>query len=206
MIANRSLSIGAIVLAAGGSSRLGTPKQFVEFEGKTLLRRVVESVVHSAFDPVVIVCGNEIERVSDEVRGLDVIVCANPEWSSGMSSSIRAGLVRLLEVLPTIDAALITLCDQPFVEDRSFERLSSAFVSNDKEMAASEYDGIIGVPAIFSRRMFDDLRSLEGDRGARDLLRAPGASLVTVKTEEAAIDIDTAEDVSRLNSNDRDTD
>ena len=195
------MNIGAIVLAAGGSSRLGKPKQFVQFEGKTLLRRAAEMVVESSCSPVVIVSGSDHEKVSDEVAGLDVIVCSNSDWEAGMSSSIKVGLSKLLESRPSLDAALITLCDQPFVDLNVIERLILAFTSAEKDMAASEYDGVIGVPAIFSRAMFDKLGLLGGDRGARDLLRARGASIATVKTEEAAIDIDTDDDVEGLGAN-----
>ncbi len=98
-------AIGLIILAAGGSTRLGAPKQLLEYGGKTLIRRAAETALATPFRPVIVVLGAEAARVKDELAGLDVLIIENPAWPSGMGSSIRAGMA----LLPDADAVLLTL-------------------------------------------------------------------------------------------------
>lgn len=198
MTENKSLKIGGLLLAAGGSSRMGRPKQFLEFEGETLLRRTAKAMAQSVCDPVVAVLGGENEIAEGELAEINVESCLNPHWRSGMSSSIKAGLAKLLAIESELDAVVITLCDQPFVDVRTIDRLVETFANSGTQMVAAKYDGVAGVPALFSRVMFDALSRLEGDKGARDLLRDPEASIATIQIEEAAIDIDTLDDIGRL--------
>jgi molybdenum cofactor cytidylyltransferase len=93
---------------------------------------------------------------------------------------------------------VITLCDQPFVDAQMINQLGQTFVETRKEVVAAKYGGVVGVPALFSTAMFDALFKLEGDKGARDLIRDPDASIATIEIKEAAIDIDTPEDMDVL--------
>ena len=192
------LKIGGILLAAGGSSRLDQPKQFLQFEGNTLLRRAAEAMTESICDPVVAVLGCEKEKAVAGIADLPVKVRHNRDWRSGMSSSIKAGLQELLLIEPEISAVVITLCDQPFVNAETINRLAEQFAESRTKIVAAEYGGVAGVPALFSKEMFDALSKLEGDKGARDLIRDPNASVETIQIKEAAIDIDTPDDYDRL--------
>jgi molybdenum cofactor cytidylyltransferase len=198
MTGTEGLKIGAIILAAGGSSRLGQPKQFLEFEGKTLLRRAAEALVASNCNPVVAVLGAEKEKAESELAGLPVRIIENPEWRTGMSSSIKVGLKKLLSIDPGLDAVVITLCDQPFVSAETLGLITDKFAETNKRMVAARYEGVAAVPALFSREMFDALSKLSGDKGARDLLRDPNALIETVDIDKAAVDIDTPDDIHRL--------
>ncbi|MBL8183011.1 MAG: nucleotidyltransferase family protein [Blastocatellia bacterium] len=191
-------NIGGILLAAGGSSRLGRPKQLLEFNGKTLIRRAAETLVDSKCDLIVVVLGAEIERSSAELDGLDVAICINENWHSGMSSSIIAGLNSLLETEPTLDAVVITLCDQPHVTSDDINDLIVTYINTESPIVASQYGPTIGVPALFSSEMFTELFQLGGDKGARQLIRENIELAKTVLVEKAAIDIDTLEDLGNL--------
>ncbi len=193
-----NLKIGGILLAAGGSSRLGQPKQLLEFEGQTLLRRAAEAIAGSVCDPLVVVVGSENEKTEGEIADLSLTTCLNPDWRSGMSSSIKVGLNELLLKEPQIDAVIITLCDQPFVDADTIAHLVAIFKETRKSIVAAKYAGVVGVPALFSREMFEALSELQGDKGARDLIRDPSAAVETIEIEEAAIDIDTRDDLERL--------
>lgn len=197
MTADDSPKIGAILLAAGGSSRLGRPKQLVEFQGKTLIRRAAEMLVASVCSPVVVVLGAEIARCSDELAGLDISICINENWSDGISSSIKTGLRDLLELQPDVDAAVIALCDQPFVIDKDFNLLCETFFTAGLPIVAARYGETIGVPALFASEMFDELFSLEGDEGARKLIRRYVDTTSTVAIGRAKFDIDTPADLTR---------
>lgn len=197
MTADDSPKIGAILLAAGGSSRLGRPKQLVEFQGKTLIRRAAEMLVASVCSPVVVVLGAEIARCSDELAGLDISICINENWGDGISSSIKTGLRDLLELQPDVDAAVIALCDQPFVIDKDLNLLCETFLTAGLPIVAARYGETIGVPALFASEMFDELFSLEGDEGARKLIRRHVDTTSTVEIGRAKFDIDTRDDLQQ---------
>lgn len=192
------MKIGGIVLAAGGSSRMGRPKQLLQFEGKTLLRRAAESMTASMCDPVVAVLGAESEKTAAEIAGLSVHACINNEWETGMGSSIKTGLNEMLRAAPDISAVVIVLCDQPFITAEKIDNLVTKFTETQKPIIAAEYNGVAGVPALFSKEMFDALSQIEGDKGARELIRNSANAAETVPMPEAAVGIDTLNDYHRL--------
>lgn len=199
MTASEKPRIGGVILAAGGSTRLGRPKQFLLFHGKSLLRHAAETMAASVCDPVIIVLGAQVEAAKREIADLPVRVALNRQWQTGISSSIKLGLKEMLSLEPQIDAITITLCDQPLIDSDVIDRLAERFLITRKPIVAAKYLGVIGVPSVFSREMFDQLADLQGDKGARDLIRDPHASVETIEIEEAAVDIDTADDIDRLN-------
>ena len=199
MTENRSVKIGGLLLAAGGSSRLGQPKQLLQFNSKTLLRHAAEAMAASICDPVFVVLGAETARSAEEIEGLSVFQCLNENWKSGMSSSIKVGIAKLVEIAPEIDAVLISLCDQPFVTAEMLNRFCEKFAASGSNVVAAKYNGVAGVPALFSRELFGDLTRLDGDKGARDLIRGR-SDIATVDLPEAAFDIDTPDDASKLHS------
>ncbi|MEO8043166.1 MAG: nucleotidyltransferase family protein [Acidobacteriota bacterium] len=186
--------IGGILLAAGGSSRMGEPKQFLIFDGKTLLGRAAEALTASGASPIVVVTGSDHKRVVSELEGLAVHLKSNDDWGSGMGSSLKAGLARLLEIEPLIDAVVVTLCDQPLVTHQSIERLCSEYASSKSPIVASEYAETIGVPALFSSETFSALSEISNEKGARDLIRSGAFSVSVVPMPEAADDLDTPDD------------
>jgi len=200
MTENDQPKIGALLLAAGGSSRLGRPKQLLQFDGKTLIRRAAESLINSKCGAIVVVLGAETERSSAELSGLPLHISVNKDWQNGMSSSIKTGLNALLGIEPDLEAVVITLCDQPHVTSNDIDRIIAAFRDQAAPIAAAKYGEVIGVPALFSRELFDDLFKLRGDKGARSLiLNTP--DVTTVPFEKAACDIDTPDDVMSFAKN-----
>ena len=197
MTENEKPKIGGVVLAAGGSSRLGRPKQLLQFEGKTLLRLAAEAMASSICEPVVVVLGAEFEKSAAEIEGLPVTACLNKNWRSGMSSSIGVGLAKLIEMAPEIDAVLIALCDQPSVTSEMLNRFGERFSETKAPVIAAAYNSVTGVPALLSCELFDELSRLEGDTGARDLIRGR-AGIETIDLPEAAYDIDTPDDAASL--------
>ena len=198
MTGNSELKIGGMLLAAGGSSRLGQPKQLLQFQGKTLLRRAAETLAGSACEPIVVVLGAETEQSRAEIADLHVQVVINNDWKSGMSSSIKTGLAVLLIEGPALDALVITLCDQPNVISGDIDALCKAFRMYQTPIVAADYGDFAGVPALFSFELFNDLLELAGDKGARDLIRVRSKNVTRIKLELAAIDIDTPDDLKRL--------
>jgi molybdenum cofactor cytidylyltransferase len=189
--------VGVVVLAAGASRRLPGPKQLLRYRGATLLRRAAQTAVGPRCGPVVVVLGCEAGKLRFELTDLDVRVAENDRWADGMSTSLRAGL-DALEALGPIDAALLTTCDQPLVTSDHLRQLVLAYVATRPPAVASEYAGTVGVPALFDRSLFAELMQLEGDQGAKRVLERHLPNVTPVSFEDAALDIDTPEDLSRL--------
>lgn len=188
--------IGAVVLAAGASTRLGFPKQLIVHEGVPLVRRAAIAAVEAGATPVVVVLGADASQVEEAVFGLPgVTTVLNREWTSGLASSLSAGLRTLLE-RGYCDAALVMLADQPLVDAPALKRLLTAFDS-ERRIIASAYENTIGVPAVFGMEHLGDLLRLEGDAGAGAWLRSRTQEVTAIPLASAALDVDTESDVAR---------
>lgn len=185
----------AVVLAAGGSTRFGGFKQMIEWEGESLLRRAVRIGTALCGNRVVVVHGPKPTKTRRELSGFDVQHVVNEHWESGMALSLKSGLRALPE---DCTGALILLCDQPLLQAERVARLAELWRHQSDRIVASAYAGTHGVPAIFPRRLFADLRRLSGDRGARALLATHAAEVLDVDMPEAAVDIDTQDDYASL--------
>ncbi len=178
---------GVIVLAAGGSSRLGRPKQLEALGGATLVERAVDAALGCGASEVVVVLGAEAEGVGKVLRSRPVRLTVNPEWQDGLGGSIAHGVSALP---PGMDAVVLALADQPFVTSGHLRRL----VETPGEVVATEWDGGYGSPCLFESSHFAELASLKGDRGAKALVDRYGAARVRLDT--AALDVDTPDDLA----------
>jgi molybdenum cofactor cytidylyltransferase len=189
-----ALRFGAVVLAAGGSSRMGGhPKQLLEVDGVPLLTRVVGEALGSGASPVVVVLGAGEERIRPWVAGLAVIVARNPDWAAGLSGSIRAGMAALLGSAPGIEAVLLTPCDQPALSSAIFSRLAAAHRATGR-IACSRFNGRNASPAVFGRGHFAQLQALTGDQGARGMLNGGPDEVDAIDTPALSVDFDTQAD------------
>ena len=196
-------SIGIIVLAAGASTRMGTSKQLLFYEGETLLRRAVVAALDSSCRPVVVVLGSQADALLKELADPDAYTVVNPAWAEGMGASIRCGLAAL-EALPEVgvEATVLTLCDQPLVTAGVIGRLLAAYQAKRSRLVVSEYEvkgeTIRGVPALFHRDLFNELLALRGVEGARRIISRYGAEATTVAVPEGRFDVDTPADYQAL--------
>ncbi len=185
-----------LVLAAGGSSRFGSSKQLAELEGRTLIRRAVETALSTSADIVCVVLGANAETIRSLIDDLPILIVVNENWSDGIGSSLVAGLETVTELKPDLGSVAITLADQPFVASDSIEQLFNAV--NGERIVAASYDGTVGVPAVFPRKYFAELLGLSPEAGAKSLIIKHLADVVRISFPEAAIDIDTPDDFGRL--------
>ncbi len=185
--------IGALVLAAGRSTRMGGPNKLVaEIAGTPLARIAAEAALASQARPVVVVTGHEREKVEAALAGLPVQCVHNTDFDEGLSTSLRAGLKALPD---SVVGAVVCLGDMPLVDAGLIDRLIAAF---DPERGAlvvvPTVDGVRANPVLWSRRFFPDLMALAGDVGARHLIAAYAEAVVEVPAAAgAAADVDTPE-------------
>jgi molybdenum cofactor cytidylyltransferase len=179
-----------IILAAGNSSRLGLPKQLLQYEKKSFLRLIAEKALEIQPLEAIAVLGFDFDRMQKEIHDLPVRTVLNHEWREGIASSIRAGINAV-----DLDAkgALISVCDQPAVTSELLNGLIS-LCSHEKPIAATKYDKILGVPACYDRTIFPELLLLRGDRGAKRVIGRDESRVVAYSFPQASIDIDTLQD------------
>lgn len=186
--------VAAVILAAGGSTRMGRPKQLLPWNGRSLLRHTVNVAREAGCEPVIVVLGAAADRLRPELSGLPVTVTENPEWEEGPGTSIRAGLTPV----GSADAVVFLACDQPLVDAAHVRRLIDAHRMTGRPMAASGYADSAGVPALFARECFPDLRSLPAESGAKQLFARRPDALAIVPFPAGAVDLDTPEDYERF--------
>ncbi len=154
-----------MILAAGSSSRMGSPKQILQFRGESLLRRAALAALGAGCCPVIVVTGANAELSRRELDGLDVREVFNTRWETGMASSVRRGRRRSARCgrgHADVEAAVFMLCDQPHVTADVISGLVAAHRATGRPVIASTYGGSFGVPALFSRTLFAELARLEG--------------------------------------------
>ena len=195
------MTVGVVLLAAGGSSRLGRPKQLVLHQGKTLMRRAAEAAVAAECGPVVVVLGAQREAVASELTGLPVRLVEHPEWSAGPGGSLVAGVRALTAgdaAAPAVDAVLVMLCDQLRVDSAHLRALVEAWRRTGAAVVASAYEETRGVPALFSRAVFPELGALGPEQGARGVIAREPSRVMEVPLPGGGEDVDTAADLARL--------
>lgn len=184
--------VAAVVLAAGGSTRFGSPKQLLPWGDKTLLQHVVDGVLGSSLDPVVLVLGHEAGRIGALIGDRPVEVVVNQEWARGQSGSLRAGLQALPQ---TCDACLFVLADQPNVSTQLIDRLLARYRRTLAPIVAPVHQGRRGNPVLFARTLFPELLEMQGDQGGRQAIERHEQEVETVEAldPDPFLDIDTVE-------------
>jgi molybdenum cofactor cytidylyltransferase len=190
----------AVLLAAGSSRRLGHPKQLLQFEGESLLRRAARLALGAGCSPVCVVLGYRAARLTLELAGLAARVVVNKDWPQGMGTSVRCGVHAALAACPESDNLLLLVCDQPALGAAHLARLLSLHRASGQPITASEYNGEPGVPAVFARSIFRELLALRQDTGARTIIRRDAARVQCLPWPEGAFDIDIPDDFRKLNS------
>ncbi|OXA90457.1 molybdopterin-guanine dinucleotide biosynthesis protein MobA [Flavobacterium hercynium] len=191
-------NVGIVILAAGSSSRLGSPKQILPYKNTTLLQNTIREAILVSNVQVLVVTGANREIVQNEITQTTVKSSSNPDWESGMASSIVHGLKEMLLVFPETDACIFAVCDQPYVTSTIFSQLIKTYQKNTKGIIASSYADTLGTPVLFQKKYFKELFELIGQEGAKKVINRFLDDTIAVPFEKGNIDIDTLEDYSQL--------
>jgi molybdenum cofactor cytidylyltransferase len=181
-----------ILLAAGGSTRMGSPKQLLPYQGRPLVRHAVETALASGCDPVMVVLGPHIEEIRAALDGLEVVIVENTEWQRGLGTSIRAG-VSGAGIIGS-DGAVLATIDQPLVTADILKRLVTEHEETGRPIIASEYSNDVGLPAFFAKEFFPKLTSLLPTEDCKAVILANLDLSIRIPCPEAETDLNTPGD------------
>lgn len=192
-ISNLQSRVSAILLAAGGSTRMrGETKQLLRWGDTTVVGNAVRVVAQARVNEMIVVTGNHADQVRAEISGTNARVVYNSDWASGRASSVRVGIGG---VHANSSAAIFINADQPFLTARVIDTILEKFFETRAPIVVPTYDGKTGSPVLFARELFNELCALQGEQGGRDLLQKYRDVLVRVEIKDtrAALDLNTPE-------------
>ena len=198
MEARNNSRFGAVILAAGMSSRMGEAKQLLRLGNNTLLGQVLENVRSSGVKDIVLVLGHEAEKIKERISTENLSVVINESYRQGMGTSLRSGLAALP---PDVDAALIVLADQPFVLPKTLDFVMDEYTRSSAQIVIPTYKGFRGNPVLLDRSVFSEVMALTGDIGCRAIFgnHLEGIAKVPVEDIGILLDMDSKDDFELLN-------
>jgi molybdenum cofactor cytidylyltransferase len=189
---SRHSKIAILIMAAGSSSRMGSPKQLLEWKSSNLLNHAISKALQLMPNHVFVVLGAGAEFIIPEIELKQANILINKDWKQGLGNSIRFGVNAVSRAFHDVKGILLLLPDQPLIELDHYSRLLKDFIPDRHQIIATEYeDGKLGVPALFDKSYFKELSDLNSDIGAKHVIRNYSDSVVSIKNKQANIDIDT---------------
>jgi molybdenum cofactor cytidylyltransferase len=191
-------AIIAAILAAGASSRMGQPKQLLKLGDTTLLHRIVAAADASICQGTIIVLGANADLIQSSLElPDDAFAAINSNWQEGIASSVSCAVSALKRARPRADGIVILTCDQPLVTTETIDALVRQWAKSGSLIVASRYADTKGIPALFDKDLFEELKTLRGDRGAKSLIRKHSNWVSLIDFPGGAFDIDTMDDYRR---------
>jgi len=190
--------VAGIILAAGGSTRFGKPKQLLDWKGETFVHTVARTALDVGLSPVIVVTGANAEQVAAAVNDLDVILVRNDDWESGQSSSIKSGVNKLISSNSEVGSAIFLLTDQPQITPSILRALVEKHAEGLYPIVAPMVLDQRANPVLFDRFTFSDLLSIEGDVGGRAIFHKHQVEYLPWHDDRMLLDVDTPEHYQRL--------
>lgn len=187
-----------IILAAGASTRLGQPKQLLKYNDTNFIQHAIDEALAAGPQKVLVVLGSEAEKISEQLNKRQANVLYNKNWEEGIASSIREGLQQSLLISANVDAVLLMVCDQPYVNAALLKNIVNQHMESGKPIVASQYKDTLGTPVLFHKSLFPDLLKLKGDTGAKKILMDNKEQVQAVRFPLGDIDIDNMADYEML--------
>jgi len=198
ILKNEASHIAIIILAAGASKRMGSPKQLLNWGNSSLLGNTIETALKLNAEEVVVVLGANYIAIKKEINHFPVTILNNEKWQIGLGKSLACGVEYLMSSNLKLDGCLITLADQPFIDHKFLKNLISQFSKKKNSIIATSYkDEKYGVPVIFDNFFFDELSALDDDKGAKQILKKYKSDVKALTPQLKNIDIDTIQDYKK---------
>lgn len=201
MAINKIVNSGIIILAAGESSRLGSPKQLLHFNKKYLLQHTIDISADSLAENIVLVLGAFSKDIKKLINFSNVQPIDNSNWQDGLSSSIICGLNEMLKINPSVETVILVLCDQPYLSAYTINEIFTKHIETNAEIVNCNYGNAIGPPVLFYKSLFPQLKLLNGNEGAKSIIKQNFEKVSDVIFPEGKIDIDTISDYQKLKEN-----
>lgn len=197
-ILNKTKHIAVLIMAAGSSSRMGEPKQLLKWKDVTLIENSINKVLQMQISKPIVVIGANSKKISPKIEPYSIEVIHNPNWARGLGNSIAFG-VNHIKNNYQMDGVLMVLADQPLIKASYLIAMLDLFqISKDQIIATQYKNGKLGVPALFDRCYFNELSTIDGDKGAKSILKKHSNSVIKMKLATNVFDVDTEEDYRKL--------
>lgn len=187
---------GIIILAAGNSTRMGEPKQLMKYKNKTFLQHIIDEAKGAHLNPVICVTGYQSDLITNSISVMGTLIVYNVRWSEGMGSGISTGIKQLL--LSDVDSVILAVSDQPHVSSELFRTMIGWKDESGKGIVACTYAGTLGTPVLFTKNYFNRLQLLNGNQGAKNIVKLNLPDVCPVEFEKGSVDIDTKQDYEKL--------
>ncbi|MEP5341842.1 MAG: nucleotidyltransferase family protein [Algibacter sp.] len=192
-------NIAIVILAAGASRRMGTPKQLLSWGNDTLLKHAVKTAVDSHACKVIVVLGANYEAIENDIKSLAITILKNDNWELGLGKSIACAANSIINSNEDFDGVLITLADQPLIDTAFLNEFITNFIPNQNQIIATSYgEEKKGVPVLFDKNYFSELEMLSDDNGAKILLKKHDTLIEVLKFKTENLDIDLKTDYNHL--------
>lgn len=195
MIEEYDPSLAIVVLAAGGASRFGSPKQLAEYQGKTLLQRAIDTCSGISGCSTYVVLGAEHRKIAATLDSARIEILGNNNWQNGISSSIHLAVTSIGK---QFDGLMFLAADQPLVGAVQVHSLIDTWQKQPDHLVAAKFSNKVGIPAIYPKSFYSELLKIKGDRGGKRILLENKNHLLTVAMPQAAIDIDYPDELDSL--------
>ena len=187
---------GIIILAAGSSTRMGELKQLMIYKNKTFLQHIIDEAKNASLDPVICVTGSQSAIITERLSGMHVSFVYNERWPEGMGSGISTGIKQLS--LSDVDSVILAVSDQPHVSSDLFRKMQVLKDESGKGIVACSYAGTLGTPVLFKKDYFNRLKALNGNEGAKNIVKLNLPDVCPLAFEKGSVDIDTKQDYEKL--------
>nr|WP_262896258.1 nucleotidyltransferase family protein [Aureibaculum flavum] len=185
-------------MAAGASSRMKSIKQLLPWKKTTLLGNAIQQGLLAKIDTVYVVLGANSEIIKPEIKNFNIEIIENESWELGMGKSIACAMDFINNSPTQFDGILIALADQPLLTASHYKELIAKFCKNNFGIVATQEHKIIGVPAIFSRKYFNQLATFNEDKGAKAVIKENMGDVLFVDADSMALDVDTMKNYKEL--------
>lgn len=177
---------------------MGQSKQMLEIDGEPLLVKSLHSFLDTGILHVTVILGAREKEHRDLIKDLPIDIVYNPQWASGMGSSIKSGIRHIASKDPSVDAVILSVCDQPLLSAKLISNIILEHGKTGKPIVASGYAGLPGVPVLFHKSYFEKLGNLPDDEGAKKIILRNPDDVSVIPFDGGEVDLDTMEDYKKF--------